>query len=534
MDEHDETHHQASPGTTPGEGIRIIGADEAAAALESGKAFGRHGEGGPQDTDVADSDHPSFQRFPRPSSADPARWGGSRPDPAAGSASSWAADGVEPGDDIDLTQPLLATTPPGADAGEPSAAEPARVRSRADRAAARTSVRELFRRGGRAQASSRPRSGTGGTGGADDGEEVRTESFVMAGDVGRGPGDGGDLGEREGSRSRPADWGGGPGDDSPGDQPSHLADFADSAADTGPFRSERPSPPPRGGRRQAPRFTPPRLRRPANDLTTRVLTGLGIGIVAAILFKLGSVTSLAMVVLLVTLAAAELFGVLRRAGYRPATLVGLVATVGIVIGAYVKGEAAIPLVVALVVVFTLLWYLLGVVRARPTVNVAVTLLGFLWVGLLGSFAALLLDPRIFPNRHGVALLLGATVATVGYDIGSFLVGGRFGRHLLAPAISPHKTWEGLIGGTVASVLVGAVVVSQISPWTTARGVALGLVVAVAAPLGDLCESLLKRDMGIKDMGAILPGHGGILDRADALLFVIPATYYLVRLINFGG
>jgi phosphatidate cytidylyltransferase len=211
-----------------------------------------------------------------------------------------------------------------------------------------------------------------------------------------------------------------------------------------------------------------------------------------------------------------------------------VATVGILIGAYMKGEAAIPLVLALVVIFTLLWYLVGVVRDRPTINVGVTLLGFMWVGFLGSFAALLLDPRIFPNRHGVALLLGAAVATVAYDIGSYVVGGRFGRHRLAPAISPNKTWEGLIGGTLASVLVGAVVVSQISPWTTARGIALGLVVAVAAPLGDLCVSLIKRDIGIKDMGWILPGHGGVLDRVDALLFVVPATYYLVRLINFGG
>jgi phosphatidate cytidylyltransferase len=252
------------------------------------------------------------------------------------------------------------------------------------------------------------------------------------------------------------------------------------------------------------------------------------------MFKLGSLTSLVLVLAIVTAAAAELFGALRRAGYRPATLVGLVATVGIGIGAYMKGEAAIPLVLSLVVVFTLLWYLVGVVRDRPTINVGITFVGFMWVGFLGSFAALLLDPRIFPNRHGVALLLGAVVATVAYDIGSFLVGARFGRHHLAPSISPNKTWEGLIGGTLASVLIGAVIVSQISPWSTARGVALGLVVAVVAPLGDLCESLLKRDIGIKDIGWVLPGHGGVLDRVDALLFVVPATYYLVRLINFGG
>ena len=322
----------------------------------------------------------------------------------------------------------------------------------------------------------------------------------------------------------------------PTGRPLELGGLDDATAETGRFESPRPSaPPPRGGGEPSSTPTPSRQGRPQpNDLTTRVLTGLGIGLAAVILFKLGSLTSLVLVLLIVTPAAAELFGVLRRVGYRPATLVGLVATVGILIGAYMKGEAAIPLVLGLVLVFTLLWYLVGVVRDRPTVNVAVTLLGFMWVGFLGSFAALLLDPRMFPNRHGVALLLGAAVATVGYDVGSFLVGARFGRHHLAPAISPNKTWEGLIGGTVASVLVGAVVVSQISPWTTSRGIALGLVVAVAAPLGDLCESLLKWDIGVKDMGWILSGHGGVLDRVDALLFVVPATYYLVRLINFGG
>jgi phosphatidate cytidylyltransferase len=321
-----------------------------------------------------------------------------------------------------------------------------------------------------------------------------------------------------------------------GDRPFDLGDL-DDPEETGRFQSQPPpkAPPSRPGRQTPSTPASPRQGQPQRgDLRTRVLTGLGIGLAAIILFRLGSLTALVLVLLIVTPAAAELFGVLRRAGYRPATLVALVATVGILIGAYMKGEAAIPLVLGLVVVFTLLWYLVGVVRDRPTVNVAVTFLGFMWVGFLGSFAALLLDPRMFPNRHGVALLLGAAVTTVAYDVGSFLVGKRFGRHHLAPAISPNKTWEGLIGGTVAAVLVGAVVVSQISPWTTTRGIALGLVVAVAAPLGDLCVSLLKRDIGVKDMGWILPGHGGVLDRVDALLFVVPATYYLVRLINFGG
>jgi CDP-diglyceride synthetase len=267
------------------------------------------------------------------------------------------------------------------------------------------------------------------------------------------------------------------------------------------------------------------------DLVTAVSSGVAIGVVTVILFKLGSTTALVLCSAVVALAAAELFGVLRRAGYRPATLVGLLGAVGLTVGAYLSGAAAYPLVVALVAVFSLLWYLFKVEQARPVVNVAVTLLAFAWVGVLGSFAGLLLDPRLYPNRSGVAFVFGAVIVTVAYDIAAYFTGSRFGRHPLAPSISPAKTWEGLAGGTVAAIVVAAVVVSQIHPWDVRRAIALGVVVAVFAPLGDLCESLLKRDLGLKDMGSLVPGHGGLFDRVDSLLFVLPATYCLLRLLN---
>lgn len=104
---------------------------------------------------------------------------------------------------------------------------------------------------------------------------------------------------------------------------------------------------------------------------------------------------------------------------------------------------------------------------------------------------------------------------------------------MAPHISPHKTWEGLIGGTVFAVLASAAITGQVHPFTPAKAAILGLVAAVVAPVGDLCESLIKRDLGLKDMGSLLPGHGGVLDRVDALLFVLPATYYLVRVLHLG-
>jgi phosphatidate cytidylyltransferase len=265
----------------------------------------------------------------------------------------------------------------------------------------------------------------------------------------------------------------------------------------------------------------------------RVGTGIAVAIVALLAFRLGTVTSLILTVIVVTFAAGECFSVLRRAGYHPATLLGLVGTISLMVGAYSKGVAALPLVMVLITVFTLVWFLFGIERGSPVAGTAATLLTVAWVSLLGSYAGLLLSPSTFPDRHGIAFLLGAIIATVANDVGALVIGGWLGSRPLAPSISPNKTWEGLMGGAVFSILVSTVVVGAIHPWSPANAALLGVVVAVVAPLGDLCESLLKRDLRLKDMGTLLPGHGGVLDRVDALLFVLPATYYLVRALNIA-
>ncbi|HEX4216949.1 MAG TPA: phosphatidate cytidylyltransferase [Acidimicrobiales bacterium] len=281
-----------------------------------------------------------------------------------------------------------------------------------------------------------------------------------------------------------------------------------------------PEPPEQGDRDEA-------------NVGVRIATGIAAAVIALVLFALGAVPALILCIVVVTFAAGECFGVLRRAGYHPATLLGLVGTVALMIAAYTKGASAIPLVLVLIVVFTFLWYLFGVERGAPVAGAAATLLTVGWISVLGSFAALLLAPSDFPHRHGIAFLLGAIIATVANDVGGLVIGGWLGRHPLAPSISPNKTWEGWFGGLVLSVVVSAALVGAIHPWTLGKAAVLGLVVAVVAPLGDLAESLLKRDLHIKDMGTLLPGHGGVLDRVDALLFVLPATYYLVRAFNLG-
>jgi phosphatidate cytidylyltransferase len=134
--------------------------------------------------------------------------------------------------------------------------------------------------------------------------------------------------------------------------------------------------------------------------------------------------------------------------------------------------------------------------------------------------------------EGSSLVLAILGLTVTYDASAFAVGYFWGSRPLAPSVSPKKSWEGAIGATlvVIAVAVGVVAPAVELLDTIPRAVGLAVVVALFAPLGDLAESLVKRDLGIKDMGSILPGHGGVLDRIDAMLFVAPAAFLYLRLI----
>jgi phosphatidate cytidylyltransferase len=281
--------------------------------------------------------------------------------------------------------------------------------------------------------------------------------------------------------------------------------------------------PPRGARARAPR------RAPDRNLGTAVLVAVGFAAVALALFKfLGPLGGMIVVVPVVTYAAYEYFVGVNTAGFAAPLPVGVVAAAGAAIAAYNYGEAALPLVIVLAVAVCFLWYLVGAGGDRPVGNIGVTLLGVGWIGLFGSFAALLLSA---PN--GVALLLAAVIPTIGYDVGALFVGRSRGSRPLSSA-SPNKTIEGLAGGMFLAVVAAVVfAVIGVTPFdTVGEGIKLGVLVALVAPMGDLAESLVKRDLGIKDMGSILPGHGGLLDRFDALLFVLPAVWYLARISDF--
>jgi phosphatidate cytidylyltransferase len=257
---------------------------------------------------------------------------------------------------------------------------------------------------------------------------------------------------------------------------------------------------------------------------------IAVGAVLAALFfgalRLGEAATVALVAIVLVLTAAEFYRAARPLGYRPATLAGLAGVAGLTVAVHLRGVEAYPIVLAVSAVTILCWFLFGVERDHPTANMAITALGLLWVGGLGSFAALILRE---PN--GDSMLIGAVIGTVVYDVGGYVVGRTTGQSRLAARISPSKTHEGLIGGIVLSVVITTLVLNRfpgVFPWTGSLVDALwlSLAVALAAPLGDLAQSMVKRDVAIKDMGNLLPGHGGVFDRFDALLFSLPAAYFV--------
>ena len=162
-------------------------------------------------------------------------------------------------------------------------------------------------------------------------------------------------------------------------------------------------------------------------------------------------------------------------------------------------------------------------RQSLTVAVATTVLGVAWVGLGLAYLMLL---RGLPE-HGRLAIFTVLLAVFGADTFAFFTGRLIGRHKLAPVISPGKTWEGLAASTVAAVLISFFALYHQHFLTTGESLVLGAVIAVAAPVGDLFESAVKRDFGVKDSGRLLAGHGGVLDRLDAPLFAAIAAYYAI-------
>ncbi|UDY36860.1 phosphatidate cytidylyltransferase [Dermatobacter hominis] len=279
------------------------------------------------------------------------------------------------------------------------------------------------------------------------------------------------------------------------------------------------------------------------NLVTAIAVGVVLVAVGLLCFKLGGLATTVLACLVVGAAAFEYFGTVETRGFQPAGLLGLVSTVGLMIATYTSGLDAYPIVLTLTVVLGLLWYLWVQPGEHSVRNLGVTLLGVMWIGFLGSFATLflglgkVLEDAGASSNIGIGVIIAAVIVAVSHDIGAYFIGRYFGRTPLSAA-SPNKTLEGTAGGVIVAVVVTVVVVGffGIAPigGDIFRVFVFALLCAVVAPIGDLCESFVKRDLGIKDFGTILPGHGGVMDRFDALLFVLPTAYFVTLLFDIWG
>ena len=274
------------------------------------------------------------------------------------------------------------------------------------------------------------------------------------------------------------------------------------------------------------------------DMPMAVIVGVALAVLFFAAMAVGPVAALVIVTIALSLAAVEFYNAVRVAGYQPAVLLGLTAVLSLPLAVYWKGEAAIGLVLVLALLFGSLWYVMGISPDGAMRGLGATLLGIVHIGVLGSFAALMLSV----DTYGTGVLTVAVILTVFYDIGGLFIGKALGRTPLSSA-SPNKTMEGLIGGMVV-VLIAAIVMGIIGQPAPLAGdafdgsglftmIVIGIAAALAAPIGDLAESQIKRDLGIKDMGTILPGHGGLLDRFDGLLFVLPTVWFAANAFVFS-
>lgn len=283
--------------------------------------------------------------------------------------------------------------------------------------------------------------------------------------------------------------------------------------------------------------TGPRMSRAGRDLPAAIAVGLGLfGIVVATLIWWHP-GFIALLVVLTSLGAVELHQAFRRIGMRSAITPVVIGNVVIIGGTYAAAELQkvtnVPWHVVLLgaiggtVLVALIWRMFGGAEGYAR-DSAASLFIIGYIPLLASFVGLILA-----QEHGVAKVVAVFLCIVGSDTGGYALGATLGRHPMAPVISPKKTWEGLAGSVLLAGLVGSLYVVFVmgGPWW--HGLLLALVVVVFGTAGDLIESMIKRDIGIKDMSSFLPGHGGVMDRLDSTLVAAPAAWVLFTLTVLG-
>jgi len=271
--------------------------------------------------------------------------------------------------------------------------------------------------------------------------------------------------------------------------------------------------------------TAPQPSRAGRNLPAAI--AVGVALVAVIIASLFVVKEafLAFVLAAAALGILELRTALTVASVRLPVVPVAIGGAGMLVGAYYVGADAVAVGMALTLVGVAVWRLTGgaegfVRDASAGAFVAA------YVPLLGSFVLLMLA-----EQDGAWRVVTFVATTAFSDIGGYAAGVLFGRHAMAPRISPKKSWEGFAGSIVTSMVAGWALVTMALDGPGWVGLLLGAVVAMTATTGDLVESVIKRDLGIKDMGTLLPGHGGVMDRLDSMLVVAPVCWLLLQLLE---
>jgi phosphatidate cytidylyltransferase len=279
----------------------------------------------------------------------------------------------------------------------------------------------------------------------------------------------------------------------------------------------------------------------APPMLIRIVSGLiGAAIYIYLVFAAEGLPFALTVALFSVVGASELFQAVKtRKGGSPNIVLGWIACIAFQYAAWTHyGARFAPYLPALLILLVIVSLLCELIRRspQPILNIGTTLLGAVYVGWLSSYVTLLhgihlsasthslLVPPIAHTTPGEWIVLFVTVCTFLSDTGALFIGRGLGRHKMAPNISPGKTWEGSLGGLLCSVVGGGL----FGWWLhlpLSHTLILAFLCGASGQIGDLCESALKRDLGIKDFGVVIPGHGGILDRIDSMLFSAPLAYY---------
>jgi len=263
----------------------------------------------------------------------------------------------------------------------------------------------------------------------------------------------------------------------------------------------------------------------------RVLVVLILLPVGLALIYIGGWAYAGLVAVILGLAAWEFARLFHAGGFAPAAALLVIGTLAIAISRAVDDFASAPWLVSLLILTAMTYHLVDYERGRDQAasDFAITLAGMFYIGWLGAY---LISVRDLPDGMWWLLIILPVVWLA--DSAAYLVGSRIGRHKMTKRLSPKKSWEGYIGGVVAGVLGGAGLAALMqalavpgSAITWPRGALLGLALAVLTTLGDLGESMVKRQVGMKDSGDLLPGHGGVFDRIDSWLWAGVIGFYMI-------